>query len=125
MPLEINPGIYKGVLLILLAPQTLLETTPKEVVAYAESGGVWINRTLRQVSRTGVDGSTPCDICHTVSVVEPPYPVLIGIVYNSPPCGLNARQKVENKRQSTSPGLVGKTQKLDTVVDGNLPNGID
>ena len=34
-------------------------------------------------------------------------------------------QKVENKWQSTSPGLVGQTQKLDSVVDGIFPDDLD
>ena len=86
---------------------------------------MWVNRNLRQVSRTGVDGSTPGDIRNAVSEVEPKSPFLIGIVATSPPCGINTIRQVENKWQSTSPGLVGQTPKLDAVVDGKLPDDLD
>ena len=92
---------------------------------YSPSGGAWVNRTPRQVRRTGVDGSTPGGICNSVIVVEIPSPFLIGIVATSPPCDLDASQQVANKRQSTSPVLSGNTQKLDAIVDGNLPDDIN
>ena len=34
-------------------------------------------------------------------------------------------QQFSNKWQSTSPGLVGQTQKLDSVIDGKLPDDLD
>ena len=105
-------------------PQALLAPVTKEVVADTASGGAWINRNPWQVIRTGVNGSTPGNIHNTVSVVEPPSPFLIEIVANSPSCGLNAIQQVANKWQSTSPYLVGQTQKLDSAVDVNLTNDI-
>ena len=74
---------------------------------------------------TGIRGSTPCNIQNTVSVVEPYPPILIEIVGTYAPRGLNVRQQVSNKRQSTSPGLVGKSPKLDTIVDGKLPDNIN
>ena len=83
-----NPDIDQGIAPILLAPQTLLEPEKKEVVADAASGSAWVNRTLRQVIRTEVVGSTPGNIIHNVSVVEPFPPIIIGIIATSPPCGL-------------------------------------
>ena len=97
----------------------------KEVVADAVSGGTWVNRNPQQVSSTGINGSTPGDIRYSISIVEPPSPVLIGIVSTYSPCGLNMSQNVENKRQSTSPALVGNTQKLDAVIDVKLPDNLD
>ena len=97
----------------------------KGVVADAASGGACVNRTSRQVIRTGVDGSTPGEICHNLSVVEPPYPVLFVVVATSPPCGLNTSQHVANTRQSTSPALVGHTPKLDAVVGRKFPNDLN
>ena len=116
--------IYQWVAPIVLDPQTLLEPTIKEIIPDTASGGAWVKRTPLQVSRTGVDVSTPGDIHHGVSAIEAPSPVLIEIVTTSPPCGINATQKVANKRQSTSPVLVGHTQKLDAVVDGKLPDNL-
>ena len=72
-----------------------------------------------------VDGSTPGEIFNDVSVIEPPSPVLLEIFSTSPPCGLDSIQHIENKRQSTSLGLVVQTQKLDAVVDRKLPGDID
>ena len=72
-----------------MAPQTLLKPATKEVVADAASGGEWVNRTPWQVIRMWVNRSAPGDIRNSVSVVEAPYPVLIGIVVTSLPCGLN------------------------------------
>ena len=101
-----NPRIVP----IVLAPQMILTPATKEVATDAASCGAWVNRTPRQVSRTGVDGSTPGDICHDVRIVEPNSTLLIGIVTTPPPCGLNASQKVTNKWQPTSPALVGNTK---------------
>ena len=120
-----NLGIDQGISPIVLAPQTLLKPTMKEVVADTALGGAWINRTLQQLIRVGVDGSNTGDIRNSVSIVEPPSPVLIEIVGTYPTCGINVSQQVANKRQSTSPGLVGHTQNLDTVVDGKLPDNFD
>ena len=109
----------------LLAPQTLLVPVTKEVTANAAPGGAWVNMTLRQIIRTGVGGSTQGDIHNAVGVVEPPYQILIRIVYTSPSCELNANHQVANKRKYTPLGLVGKTQILDAVVDGKLPEDLD
>ena len=120
-----NPGIDQEIVPIVLVPQTLLAPATKEVIVETVSGGVWVNMTLKQVRQKGVDRINPGDICHAVSVVEPTSPDLIGTVSTSPPYGLNAIQKVANKWQSNSHGLVGHTPKLDAVVDGKLPNDLD
>ena len=99
--------------------------TTKDVVVDAVLGSAWVNRNPQQVKWTGADRSTPCNICHAVSIVEPPSPVLIGIVANSPPCGLNMSQQVANKRKSISPGLFGQTQKLYAAVDGIFSDDLD
>ena len=73
---------------IVAAPQILLTPETKEVVAYVVCGGTWVNMTTRIVSSTGVDGRTPGNVLNTVSIEHAPYPVLIGIVATSPPCGI-------------------------------------
>ena len=74
---------------IVLAPHTLFTPTKKEVVADAALGSAWVNRTLRQLIRTGFNGSTPGENFHAVSVAELPSPAIIGIFATYPPCGLN------------------------------------
>ena len=96
-----------------------------EVVVDAELGGVWFNKTLWQVISIGVNGSNPGEICNDVRIKDAPYPVLIVIDATYPPCGLNRSLQVANKRQSTSPGLGGNTQKLDAVINGKLPDGLE
>ena len=94
LPPEINPGIEQWIALIVLVPMTLLMPAMKEFLADAASGGAWVNRTQWLVSRTGVYRSTPGDIHHAVSSVEPPSPLLIGLVSTYQPCGLNSSQQV-------------------------------
>ena len=120
-----NPRIYQSIVPIVVAPQTLLTPAMKEVVTDAASGSVWVNRIPRKVIWTGVDGITTGKKIHDVSVKHAPSPVLIGIVANFPPCGLNRSLQVSNKQQSASPALVSNTQKIDAVVDGKLPNDLD
>ena len=103
----------------------ILTTATKEVVADAALGGAWVNRTPRKVIRTGVYGSTPEEVYNAVSVNNAPYPVIIGSVITSPPCGISRILQVSKKRQYNSPGLVRNTQKLDNVVDRNLPDDLD
>ena len=91
LPPELNPSIDKSIALILLASQRLLAPVMKEGVADAVSGSAWVNMTPRQLIQTGVERSTPGNIRNAVNVVEPPSPVLIGIVSTYPPCGLNKR----------------------------------
>ena len=75
-----DQGIDQEIALIILVPQTLLMPAKKEFVVDAALYGAWINSNPRQVSSTGVDGSTPGDICNAVSIAEPSSLVLIGIV---------------------------------------------
>ena len=104
-----NPRIEQRIATIIVAPQTLLTPAMNEVIADAVSGGAWVNRNPRQVSRNGVNGSTPGDMSHVVSVKYSPSPVLIGIVATYPPCGLIRILRVTKKRQSTSLDLAGNT----------------
>ena len=120
-----NPRIDQRIAPMVLAPQTLLMLVTKEVIADAASGGVWVNRTPRRVSRTGVNGSTPGKICNDVSIVEPPSPFLIIIVATSPHFFLNGSLHVFNKPQSTSPGLGRNNQNFDNVVDRKLPDDLN
>ena len=120
-----NPRIDQSIAPIALAPHTRLTHMTKEVIADAVSGGAWVNRTPRKISRKGANGNTTGYIFHAVSVFEPPSPVLIGIVTTSPPFGFNTIQQVVNIRQSTFPALVRHTQNLGTVVDGNFPDDLN
>ena len=74
---------------------------------------------------TGVSRNTPVNFCDAISVKHNPSPVLVGILANSPPCGISRSFQVAKKRQSISPGLGGNTQKLDAVVDVKFPNDLD
>ena len=125
LPPTTNPGIDQWIAPIILAPQTLLTPVTREVIADAASGSVWINRTLRQVIMIRANVITPGYICNAIGIVETSSPVLVGIVGPSPSCGLNVIQEVGNKQQSTSPGLVRQSQKLDAVVDGRLSDDPD
>ena len=96
--LMVKPKIEQMIVLhMLFTPVT------KEVVADAASGGVWVNMTPQQLVQTGFDGSTPDNIRHAVSVIEPPCPVLIGISVTFPHFVLNMSYQIANKRQSNSP----------------------
>ena len=120
-----NPRIDQIIALTVVEPQTLLIPVTKEIIADLASGGMCVNSNLWQVIQKGISRSTPGDIGHAVSVKHAPYPVLIGIVATSPPCDLNRSLQVANKQQYTSPTLVGNAQKLDTVVDRQLPNDME
>ena len=87
---------------------------------YAASGDAWTSRTPRRVSRTGVNGIPPGRIENCIGVVETSSPDLIVIIGTATPCGLNLSQDVGDIQQSTFPGLVRQSQKLDTVVDGKF-----
>ena len=123
--LTMIPMIDQSIPPIAMTPQTLLTPATKEVVAETASGRAWVNRTPQQVIQTGVDGSTPGDICNAVRIKNSTSPVLIGIVGTSPTCGLNGILNFVNERNSTSLGLVDQTPKMDSVVDGKLPDEID
>ena len=93
----------------------------KEFPADAACGGAWVNRTLCQVSQTGVNASTPGDVCNAVSAKHSPYTVLIGSLTTYPTCDLRISLQVVKKRKSTSPGLGGDTPKMDTAIDLKFP----
>ena len=78
--LTMNPRIEQRTALIVVAHQTLLTPSTKEVFVEVASGGTWVNMTLQQVSRKGVDRSTPGDIGHAVSVEHATYPAIIRFV---------------------------------------------
>ena len=120
-----NPMIDDIIAPIGRASQTLSIPPKKEVIVDAACGGMWVNQNLRQVIRTGVDGSTPGDVCNFIRIKHAPSPVLIGSMTTSPPCGLSRRLQVAKKRQSTSPGLGRNTEQLDNVVDVKLPDDLD
>ena len=105
----INQRIDPRIVATVATPQTIMTPETKEVVADTEFGVVWLNRIPWQVSRTGLDGSTPCGVCNDVSVEHCPSLVLVGIVATCPPCGLSGSLQVVNKCQSTYPGLGGNT----------------
>ena len=117
--------IEQSIAPIVLAPQTILTPATKEVVADAASCGVWVNMNPRQLSRGGVNRSTRGNISNDVSVKSDPFPFLIVILATPPTFSLNSSLQIANKQESTSPTLVGNTQKLDAVVDGKFPNDID
>ena len=125
LPSPMNSEIDQFISEILLTTQIILMPTTKDIVADAALGGMWMSRTPRRVSRTGVDRTNPGDIGNAIGIVEPTSPVLIGIIGTAPPCGLNVRQEFGDKRKSTPPGLDRQSQKLDVVVDRKLPNNID
>ena len=122
LPLEMNPGIEQGITAIKLTPQTLLMPAIKHILADAASGGVWIFRTTQRVSTNRVDRSTLGDIGNDIGIIEAHPPVMIGSIGTAPPCGLNLIQDVGDIWQSTSPGLVIQSQKLDAIIDGKLSN---
>ena len=109
-------------------PQMLLNNAVKEIFADATSGNAWTNRTLRQISRTGVDGSIPISTpIHTGmrKSSTPSYSDNDGtrgtgtgtpIGTTSPPYGLNVSPKIDDIRQSATPDL-RKSNKLKTSID--------
>ena len=125
LPLPMNPSIDQGIAPIILSPQTLLTSARKEVIVDAALCSAWVHWTQWQVSSMGVDGSTPGYILNVVIIVELSFPVLIGIVVTSPPWVINVSQDFGNKWRSTSPGLVGQSQKFYAVVDRKLPNNLN
>ena len=59
-----------------------------------------------------------------VSLKHASSPVIIGSMTTYPHCGLSRGMQVAKKHKSVSPGLSRKTQKLDVVVDGKLPDDL-
>ena len=73
----INPITDKMIVMIVVASQSLLTPETKYVVADAACGSVWVNRTPWRVSRTDIEGFTPCNVFNDFSVKHAPSPVLI------------------------------------------------
>ena len=120
-----NPRIDHRIMPIVVEPQTIFTPLTEEVVAETASGGKWVNSNPWQVSKTGVDRSTPGDMCHVVSVEHAPSKVLIVIIASYPYCGLIMSLKVAKKWKYMSLCLGWNIQKLDPVVDGKLPDDLD
>ena len=125
LPPPTKPDIDQWIAPIILELQTILMPVTNKVITDTASRGAWIQRTHRQVSRKGVDRSTPCNIRNAIGIVEPPYPVMIVIIGTYPPCGLNASQEVGNKRHPTYLGLIRQSPKLGSVVAGKLSDDQD
>ena len=118
---KMSPIIDQQISPIVMAPQTILMPATKDVVTDTVSGSAWVNSTLRKVSRTGVDGSTPGNIRNSIRVKHATSPFLIGIVGTSPTYGLSEILQVVNEHNSISPSWAVQTQKLDAFVDVNFP----
>ena len=90
------------------APQALQLPVSQEIVADAASNRTVPNRTPQQVSRTGVDGTTPyiSEICGNSA---------------SPPSSGLWNSGIVNKRQSTSLNFC-KSNELDAAADGKFTN---
>ena len=88
----------------------------KEIFANVTSGNMWINRTPRKVSRTGINRTTPGNIVHACGISETSFTPLIGIIgATALPCVLNASQDIGDIWRSVSSDL-GKSNKLDTSI---------
>ena len=116
-----NPGIAA----IILTTQTLLTPATKEIISDTAVVSTCMSRTVWQVSRTGVDRSTPGDSGNVIGIVETSSPDLIGIIGTASTCGINLSQEVGNIRKSTSPDLVRQCLKLDATVDRKFSNNPD
>ena len=69
-----------------------------------------------QVSRVGVDGTSPGNIGNDCGISEASSPSLIGIIGATvPTCGLNVTQEIGPIQQSTSPYLK-QSNKLDSSI---------
>ena len=84
-----NPRIDGMIAPIVGPSQTLLTSATKEVVADAARSGACNNQTLRQVSRTGVNGITPGDTGMDLRSKPAPFQVLIGSTTILPACGIS------------------------------------
>ena len=105
----------------MIALEMLFTPVTEEVEADTSSGGAWVNMTPQQLVQAGFDGSTPENIRHAVSVIEPSCPVLIGIVVTFPPFVLNASYQVANKWRSSPPDLVRHTQNWTLSLTESCP----
>ena len=98
------------------------------------SGNAWTNRTPRQISRTGVDGSIPVSTPIHIGMIKYSNPyssdsnktrILIESNDNTtaPPCGLNVIPKINDIRQSGTPDL-RDSNKLENSIDGKFTNNL-
>ena len=104
----------------------------QEILTDAASGNAWTNRTLRQISRTGVDVSIPIYTpIHSV-IGESSTPASSDSTGTRISIGNNGTSTaphveeiwnpgIGNKRQSATPNL-RNSDKLDTSIDGNFTN---
>ena len=67
-----NPEIDQGIAPIILAPQLLLTSETKEIVADAASDGAWVNKTPRQVSKSGVNRRSQASVVMMLSLLNLP-----------------------------------------------------
>ena len=95
---EIYPIIYNMIATIGGTSETLLTPVTKEVVAVAASGSACIHWTPRQVSRAGVNRSTPGNTGLAVRPKPAHSPVLIGIPTISPDFGQRMSLQVGKKQ---------------------------
>ena len=106
----------------------------KEILVDTASGNAWTNRTPWQISRNGIDGSTPSStpIHSGMSKYSNPDSsdssgtrIRIGTsdTTNSPPWGLNVSPNIGSIWQSATPYLI-KSNKLDAAIDGKFPDNL-
>ena len=90
----LSPPTNSDTTTITLIPPALLTHVTKGIFTDVASGGTWASRTLRRVSKTGIDGSTPGGNDNAIGIVETYSPDLLGIIGTSPTCGINLSQEV-------------------------------
>ena len=78
----------------------ILTPATKEVVVDTVSGDTWVNRTLWQVSPTGVDRITLGDISHSLLSKLFTSPVIIVMVTTSTPYGLRGTYRLQINNNS-------------------------
>ena len=100
----------------LATPQT------KKVITDAARCSARIIWTLRHVSRTVRDSTTPGDCNIDVRFPRANYPDLIGVIGILPPRGNIGSLKVFNEQKSTVSDETRDTQNFDNYVDTNLAN---
>ena len=101
---------------VVLAPQALNLPVVQEIFADAASNNMGTNRTLRQVIRTGIDGTTP--VPSVISGTSTPSPSGISKTNASPPSGGLWSPRTGNIRKSTSPNF----RKSNAAIDRNFSN---
>ena len=80
---------------ILLAPQMLMTPDMNKIFADVKSVNTCTNQKSQQLSRAGVNSTTPGSIFHTCGISETSYPDLIEIIeVTAPACGINITQQI-------------------------------